>query len=164
VESGQADLALVVHPRQGPLRGGVRLIHLLDDPYRAVLPRGHRLAAKRVLDLADLADEPWVGNEWPGGLCLRVMLDACAAAGFSPNFVVESEDYATAQGFVAAGLGVSVIPEMGLGNRHPGVVVRKLRHPEPTRVIHVAVRESSMDQPALLDLIEAFRAVAAARK
>ncbi|CRK59924.1 Hydrogen peroxide-inducible genes activator [Alloactinosynnema sp. L-07] len=164
VESGRADIALVVHPRQGPLRGGVRLIHLLDDPYRAVLPRGHRLAAKRVLDLADLADEPWVGNEWPGGLCLRVMLEACAAAGFSPNFVVESEDYATAQGFVAAGLGVSVIPEMGLGSRHPGVVVRKLRHPEPTRVIHAAVRESSLGQPALVDLIEAFRAAAAARK
>ncbi|WP_436492312.1 LysR family transcriptional regulator [Actinokineospora sp. HUAS TT18] len=163
VEEGRADVALVVHPRQGPLRGGVQLIHLLDDPYRAVLPRGHRLAAKRVLDLADLADEPWVGNEWPGGICLRVMLDACAAAGFSPNFVVESEDYPTAQGFVAAGLGVSVIPEMGLGNRHPGVVVRKLRHPEPTRVIYAAVRESSMDQPALRDLIDAFRTAAAAR-
>lgn len=163
VEAGRADLAIVVHPRQGPLRGGVRLIHLLDDPYRAVLPRGHRLAGKRVLDLADLADEPWIGNEWPAGPCLRVMIEACAAAGFSPNFVVESEDYATAQGFVAAGLGVSVIPQMGLGSRHPGVVVRKLRHPEPVRPIHAAVRESSMSQPALRDLIEALREAAESR-
>lgn len=163
VEAGRADLAIVVHPRQGPLRGGVRLIHLLDDPYRAVLPRGHRLAGKRVLDLADLADEPWIGNEWPAGPCLRVMIEACAAAGFSPNFVVESEDYATAQGFVAAGLGVSVIPQMGLGSRHPGVVVRKLRHPEPIRPIHAAVRESSMSQPALRDLIEALREAAESR-
>lgn len=163
VEAGRADLAIVVHPRQGPLRGGVRLIHLLDDPYRAVLPRGHRLAGKRVLDLADLADEPWIGNEWPAGPCLRVMIEACAAAGFSPNFVVESEDYATAQGFVAAGLGVSVIPQMGLGSRHPGVVVRRLRHPEPVRPIHAAVRESSMSQPALRDLIEALREAAESR-
>lgn len=163
VEAGRADLAIVVHPRQGPLRGGVRLIHLLDDPYRAVLPRGHRLAGKRVLDLADLADEPWIGNEWPAGPCLRVMIEACAAAGFSPNFVVESEDYATAQGFVAAGLGVSVIPQMGLGSRHPGVVVRRLRHPEPVRPIHAAVRESSMSQPALCDLIEALREAAESR-
>jgi DNA-binding transcriptional LysR family regulator len=163
VEAGRADLAIVVYPRQGPLRGGVRLIHLLDDPYRAVLPRGHRLASKRVLDLADLADEPWIGNEWPAGPCLRVMIEACAAAGFSPNFVVESEDYATAQGFVAAGLGVSVIPQMGLGSRHPGVVVRRLRHPEPVRPIHAAVRESSMGQPALLDLIEALREAAESR-
>lgn len=163
VEAGRADLAIVVHPRQGPLRGGVQLIHLLDDPYRAVLPRGHRLAGKRVLDLADLADEPWIGNEWPAGPCLRVMIEACAAAGFSPNFVVESEDYATAQGFVAAGLGVSVIPQMGLGSRHPGVVVRKLRRPEPVRPIHAAVRESSMSQPALRDLIEALREAAESR-
>lgn len=163
VEAGRADLAIVVHPRQGPLRGGVRLIHLLDDPYRAVLPRGHRLASKRALDLADLADEPWIGNEWPAGPCLRVMIEACAAAGFSPNFVVESEDYATAQGFVAAGLGISVIPQMGLGSRHPGVVVRKLRRPEPIRAIHAAVRESSMGQPALRDLIEALREAAESR-
>ncbi|SDH61757.1 DNA-binding transcriptional regulator, LysR family [Actinokineospora alba] len=163
VESGRADLAIVVHPRQGPLRGGVRLIHLLDDPYRAVLPRGHRLASKRVLDLVDLADEPWIGNEWPAGPCLQVMFDACAAAGFSPNLVVESEDYTTAQGFVAAGLGISVIPQMGLGSRHPGVVVRKLRRPEPIRAIHAAVRESSMSQPALRDLIEALREAAESR-
>jgi DNA-binding transcriptional LysR family regulator len=78
--------------------------------FRAVLLRGHRLAAKRVLDLTDLADEPWVANEWPAGLCVEIMLEACAAAGFSPRFVVESEDYAAAQGFVAAGLGVTPYP------------------------------------------------------
>jgi hypothetical protein len=33
--------------------------------------------------------------------------------------VVESEDYATAQGFVAGGLGVSLVPEMGLGSGNP---------------------------------------------
>ncbi|MGQ0837593.1 LysR substrate-binding domain-containing protein [Actinokineospora sp.] len=157
VERGRADLAIVVHPRQGPMRRGIRLVHLLDDPYRAVLPRGHRLAANRVIDLADLADEPWVGNEWPPGPCLQVMLDACAAAGFSPSFAVESEDYATAQGFVAAGLGVSLIPQMGLGNRHPGVVVRRLRRPEPVRVIHAAVREAALGMPALRGLLDALR-------
>ncbi len=156
VEQGRADLAIIVQSRGRP-REGIRLVHLLDDPYRAVLPKGHRLTAKRVLDLTDLADEPWVGNEWPAGLCLRSMLEACAAAGFSPNFVVESEDYATAQGFVAAGLGVSLIPKMGLGYRHPGVVVRKVRGPEPIRVIHAAVRESSLTQPALRCLLDALR-------
>ena len=99
----------------GEVRDGIRMVHLLDDPYRAVLPKGHQLAAKRVLDLADLADEPWVNNELSAGPVPRGMLDACAAAGFSPNFVVESDDYATAQGFVAAGLGVTLIPGMGLG-------------------------------------------------
>ncbi|MFF3457313.1 LysR family transcriptional regulator [Streptomyces sp. NPDC002730] len=156
VKQGRADLAVVVHPRDRP-RDDIRLVHLLDDPYRAVLPKGHHLAAKRVLDLADLADEPWVGNEWPVGPCLEIVLDACAAAGFTPNFVVESEDYATAQGFVAAGLGISLMPLIGLGNRHPGVVVRKVRGPEPVRGIYAAVRETSLPQPALRGLIDALR-------
>ncbi|MER5462305.1 hypothetical protein ABT010_16740 [Streptomyces sp. NPDC002668] len=48
--------------------------------------------------------------------------------------MAESEDYATAQGFVAAGPGISLMPLIGLGNRHSGVVVRKVRCPEPVRV------------------------------
>lgn len=156
VEQGRADIAIVVNKRER-LREGIRLIHLVDDPYCAVLPKGHPLTAKRVLDLADVADEPWVGNEYPPGPCLEVLLNACAAAGFSPNFVVESEDYTTAQGFVAAGLGVSLIPRMGLGSRNPAVVVRRVRNPEPVREIYAAVRETSMSQPALRGLLEALR-------
>jgi DNA-binding transcriptional LysR family regulator len=156
VEQGRADLAIVVRPRER-LRDGIRLVHLVDDPFRAVLPRGHRFAAKRVLDLSDLADEPWVANEWPPGSCSRIVLDACAAAGFSPSFVVESEDYATAQGFVAAGLGISLIPRTGLGSRHPAVVVRKVRNPQPSRKIYAAVREASLAQPALRGLLDALR-------
>jgi DNA-binding transcriptional LysR family regulator len=161
VEDGQADLAIVVPAREPAEYDGIRLVHLLDDPYHAVLPKGHRLAAKRVLDLADLADEPWVNNELSWTPCLERMLSACAAAGFSPNFVVESDEYATAQGFVAAGLGVTLIPRMGLGQRHPAVAVRRVRNPEPVRSIYAAVREISLAQPALSGLLDALRDAAA---
>ncbi|MFE7773692.1 LysR family transcriptional regulator [Streptomyces sp. NPDC057445] len=159
VEEGRADVALVVRPH-GPPGGGVRLEHLLDDPYRAVLPKGHPLAARRNLDLSELADERWVGSERPGP-CLDAVLDACAAAGFSPQFVVDSEDYATAQGFVAAGLGIALIPLIGLRTQHPGVIVRKVRRPEPVRAIHAAVRESAPARPALRVLLEALKDAAA---
>ncbi|WP_189948879.1 LysR family transcriptional regulator [Streptomyces roseolus] len=155
VIQGEADLAVVVRPPDDA-RPGIRVVHLLDDAYRAVLPGGHRLAAKRVVDLADLAGEPWVGSE-PPGPCLAPLVDACAAAGFSPDFAATSEDYATAQGFVAAGLGVSLIPALGLSARHPGVVVRRVRHPEPVRAIHAVVRRSSLEQPVLRALLDALR-------
>ncbi|WP_158881109.1 LysR family transcriptional regulator [Amycolatopsis anabasis] len=158
VEAGRAEVAIVVLPRREPAGKGVSLVHLLDDPYRAVLPKGHPLARKRVVHLAALAEETWVGNEWPPGPCRDIMLDACAAAGFSPNFGVESEDYQTAQGFVAAGLGVTLVPELGLGTPHPGVVVRKLARPEPFRSIHAAVAAHARDQPAVARLLEAMRA------
>ncbi|MER5967068.1 LysR substrate-binding domain-containing protein [Streptomyces sp. NPDC002057] len=158
----EADLTLVVRPRgggPGGLGDGLRLVHLLDDPYRAVLPRGHPLAGRRTaVDLAELAAEPWVGSERPGP-CLDAVLDACAAAGFTPDIAVECEEYATAQGFVAAGLGVSLIPLTGLGGRHPHVVVRKVRGPEPVRAIHAAVRESSLALPAVRGLLRALQEV-----
>lgn len=159
VEQGRADIALVIAPRTRP-RDDVHLVHLLDDAYDAVLPAGHGLAGREVLGLVDLAEEPWVGSE-PPGPCLEPVLEACAAAGFSPDFVVESEDYATAQGFVAAGLGIGLMPRMGLGNRHPGVVVREVRDPQPVRAVYAAVRKVSMGRPAVRDLLDALRQGAA---
>ncbi|MFJ8935673.1 LysR substrate-binding domain-containing protein [Streptomyces sp. NPDC102365] len=113
-------------------------------------------AGRRTLAPADLAEEPWVGSEWPGP-CLDARLSACEAAGFRPTFVVESEDYVTAQGFVAAGLGVSLAPRLGLGSRHPGVVVREVRRPEPVRAISAAVREAAGRAPALRSFLQALR-------
>ncbi|WOX09229.1 LysR family transcriptional regulator [Streptomyces sp. N50] len=160
VTEGRADVALVVGASgvSGVSKAyeGVRLVKLLDDPYLAVLPKGHRLAARRSVQLAELAEEPWVGSEWPGP-CLDAQLDACGAAGFRPRFAVQSEDYVTAQGFVAAGLGVTLIPRLGLGSRHPDVVVRVVRDPEPVRTIHAAVRETAPPQPALQAFLRALR-------
>jgi DNA-binding transcriptional LysR family regulator len=161
VESGNADVAIVVLPRRDPPAKGVELVHLLDDPYRAVLPKNHHLAGKTVLDLAELADEIWVGNEWPPGPCRDIMVKACGAAGFVPNYGVESEDYQTAQGFVAAGLGVSLVPELALGAPHPGVVIRKVRKPDPFRSIHVAVAAHARQQPAVRRLLEVMREASA---
>jgi len=158
--AGEVDVAIVVladgtHAE----RYGVRLVHLLDDPYRVVLPRGHRLVRQRVVDLAQLAEEPWVDDTVPG-LCREMVLKACAAAGFTPSFTVQADDYLTAQGFVAAGLGVTLVPALGLGAPHPGVAVRRLRRPEPVRHIYAAVRESIADLPPVAGLLDALTAAA----
>ncbi len=162
IVAGRADVAIVVHPRNAEAAPGVQLVHLLDDPYLAVLPRGHDLCRKRVLDLNDLADDPWVDAALPAGACRDIVLDACAGAGFAPNFVVESDDYPTAQGFVAAGLGVTIVPKLGLGVAHPGVVVRRLRRPEPHRGIYAAFREAGTANPAAASLLDALKDAAAA--
>ncbi|MFF5057074.1 LysR substrate-binding domain-containing protein [Micromonospora sp. NPDC000663] len=155
VEQGSADLAIVVRRTSDESRQGIRVMPLLDDAYQVVLPIGHPLGGRRMVDLINLAGERWVGSE-PPGPCLEAITDACAAAGFSPDFVATSEDYATAQGFVAAGLGISLIPRLGLGTRHPGVTIRPVRRPEPVRTIYAAVREISLDQAALRTLVDAL--------
>ncbi|MFD3522307.1 LysR family transcriptional regulator [Streptomyces sp. NPDC058653] len=156
ISSGHADVAIFIDHGRAP-GPGLQLAHLLDDPYLAVLPRDHDLRHKRVLDLNDLADVPWVDAAFLPDCCRGIVTDACAGAGFSPNFVVESDDYPTAQGFVAAGLGVTIAPKLGLGAIHPGVVVRRLRNPEPFRSIRAAFREAGSVNPAAASLLNALK-------
>jgi DNA-binding transcriptional LysR family regulator len=161
LSQGQADLALTVRGGQHS-PSDIRLIDILDDPYLAVLPKGHLLARKRTVRLADLAAEPWVATESAAGPCLRVVLDATAAAGFTPAFVAESDNYTSAQGFVAAGLGIAVIPRLGLASRHPGTIARPITAPPLTRSVCAAVREPAIDQPALSALLTALQQTARA--
>ncbi|MDX8142671.1 LysR family transcriptional regulator [Lentzea sp. BCCO 10_0061] len=161
--AGRADVAITVLEPDAPAPEGMVARHLLADPFYAVLPRGHVLARKRVLDLGELADEPWIDADCgAAGPCADLVRNACAGAGFSPQVAVESDDYATAQGFVAAGLGVTIIPRLGLGYAHPGVVLRKVRNPEPVRHIHVVYREDAAWNPAVLTLAEALEKAARA--
>ncbi|AUS80998.1 LysR family transcriptional regulator [Actinoalloteichus sp. AHMU CJ021] len=157
---GEADLGVAVRSA-GWSGTPPHLVPLADDPYRLVLPPGHRLATRDAVPLSELAHEPWVGAE-PPGPCRDVVLTACAAAGFTPSPVVDGVDYATAQGFVAAGLGVALVPALALHGPHPGVVVRAVRHPEPVRPIIAVTRHASGEQPAVEAALAAFHAAARA--
>nr|BFF02637.1 LysR family transcriptional regulator [Streptoalloteichus tenebrarius] len=155
--AGEADLAVAVVIGACPTLPGIRFHHLLDDPYRVVLPKDHPLSAERgPVDLARLAGESWVDAASTPGPCRQLVVDACGAAGFVPNPVAGSDDFPTAQGFVAAGLGVALIPQLGLEVVHPGVAVRPLRNPEPVRQIYAAIRETQHDQPAVQGLLRAL--------
>ncbi len=156
VRDGHADAVLVVGEEQCE---GVRVLPLLDDPYVVVLPAGHPAAELDAVDLASLAGEPWVGSEWPGP-CLDAQLAAFADAGFRPEFAVDSEDYVTAQGFVAAGLGIALIPRLGLGAARADIAVRPLAGTPAARRICVGVREGVETTPALRTFVQALRRAA----
>ncbi|MGJ5897432.1 LysR family transcriptional regulator [Streptomyces niveiscabiei] len=160
VRDGHADAVLVVGEERCD---GVRVTPLLDDPYVVVLPAGHPAAGPDTVDLASLAGEPWVGSEWPGP-CLDAQLTAFADAGFRPEFVVDSEDYTTAQGFVAAGLGIALIPRLGLGGLRGDLAVRPLAGRPAGRRIYVGVREGAETTPALRTFVQALRRAAEPRR
>ncbi|MBP2476247.1 DNA-binding transcriptional LysR family regulator [Crossiella equi] len=161
VVAGRADLAVVVL-FDGELPPGIVGTHLVDDPYRLVLPKGHPLASKRVVDLGDLAHHPLVDSMSTAGPCRQAVLEACAQAGFSPGYVVSSNDFPTAMGFVAAGLGLTLVPKLGLEAVPPGVVVRRVRNPEPVRRIHAATREANAGHPMLQALLRSLQQAARA--
>ncbi|MEU2890177.1 LysR substrate-binding domain-containing protein [Streptomyces albidoflavus] len=158
IAEGRAGLGLVVRPDAPPLPG-LDLVRLLDDPYRVVFHPDHPPAGREAVELADLAKEPWIGSE-PPGPCLHAVLQGCAAAGFTPEVAVECQDYTPAQGFVAAGLGIALLPRLGLAVPRPGVAVRPVRGPEPARTVRAALRSGAPPAPALTGLLTAPREAA----
>jgi len=130
-------------------RPGLVTQHLLDDPYVVVLPAGHPLGDRQEIDLVDLAGDRWVDNDFARGWCRRNLIEACHAAGFSPPFHVEAHDYPTAMAFVAAGIGVTVLPALGARQLPPGVVSVPVVSPTPVRSIYALVREGVADAPAV---------------
>jgi len=160
LHAGTIDVAVVVEtfaPGHAP-SDGLRRRHLLTDPFRMVLPRGHRLAARRMVDLKALANERWIGVNSCPGYCQQVVSEVCLRAGFSPSYGLEADEYPTAQGFVAAGLGVALVPLLALGTAvHPGVVVRRVKGEQPVRHVWAATRAAIADQvpvSAMLDALE----------
>lgn len=159
--AARADLQVVV-ARQGYEAGqGFTAHHLLDDPYVAVLPAAHPFAGRDEIELGELADEAWVDNDFARGWCRRNLLEACRAAGFSPAFRVEAHDYPTALAFVAAGIGITVLPALGAVHLPPGTVGVPAVRPTPSRTIYAVVQDAVAHTPPVRAALDALRQVAA---
>jgi DNA-binding transcriptional LysR family regulator len=163
LRSGEIDLAITVEPygAGGAPDDGLLRWHLLADPFRVVLPRKHILAARRSVDLAALASERWISiSSTPD--YERTVDDACKRAGFEPAYAFEADEYPTAEGFVAAGLGVALIPLLALGTSvHFGVVVRHVRGDQPVRQVWAAARPAIAEQPSVRAMVGFLRQAAA---
>ena len=159
LRAGELELALVFEPHLLPDSAleGIEQVHLLDDVMYAVLPRDHRLAKRRRLRLTDLADDPWIN---PVANCAQIVEEECRRHGIEPDVAFSSEQYATIQGFVAAGVGIALIPELGLHPVRDDVVVRSLGSEAPVRRILAAVHAGYRSQ-ATDEMVEILKEVAA---
>jgi DNA-binding transcriptional LysR family regulator len=143
---GEADIAVVMIAPNRPVLADPRVVlePLVVDDYRAVVPVGHRLAGRvEPVDLGELAEEPWIqSRRWTS--CHEVTAAACATAGFQPRAAHHATDFLAAVGMVAAGLGVTVVPEMGLPPIVPHTVrVLSIGQDAPRRRIVAAVRKGA---------------------
>lgn len=97
----------------------------------AAIPASHSLANEpSAVDLAALADEPWIlfpPDEGPG--LHATILRACAVAGFVPGVTQQALQMETIAGLVAAGFGVALVPEAFREAGYRGVVFRELKGP-----------------------------------
>jgi len=153
-DAGPPDVEIFVDGAESGGTKGYRVRALLTEPYLAVVPKNSALADRVQVDLAELRDEAWVDNDVARGACRQIMLDACSTAGFSPAFHIETQDYPTAIKFVAEGMGITVIPRLGLGTLPESTVAVPIVNPTPRRGISVRVRDAVVDHPAVVRLLE----------
>ena len=157
----RSDVQIAVERPDYQAWPGFTAHHLLDDPYVAVLPDHHVLADRAEIELAELVDERWVDNDFARGWCRLNLVEACTAAGFRPPFHVEAHDYPTALAFVAAGIGITVLPELGATHLPPGTRAVPVVRPTPVRSILAVVRDAGAHTPPVVAALAELRAIAA---
>lgn len=133
------------------LPAGVAHAVLGDDRADLIVPSGHPLAGAGPVPLAKAVGERWIASA-PGTIChdwlLRIL------PGVRPQFLVA--EFETQQTFVAAGLGVALVPRLARMRTVPGTVVVPVAS-EPTRRVIVAWRKSTEVRPALGAAVSALR-------
>ena len=125
-------------------------------------PASTPLAGRRSVDLAMLAGDRWITVSSSPDYCQQAVDDACVRAGFQPTYGLEADEYPTVEGFVAAGLGVALVPQLALGTSvHIGVVARHVKGDQPVRQVWAATRPAIAGQPAVQAMVEFLRQAAA---
>lgn len=155
LKAGECDIALTVEAAFNRISDKAFERHpLLDDPMYVCLPAGHPAAGSERLRLKSLADEAWIlgtTGTCPDGLILQ---RACQSAGFEPRVAFQSDDYVAIQGFVAAGVGVCLIPDLALVVVREDVVIRELEGRPPARHILAATLAGGFVSPAAAAMLE----------
>jgi DNA-binding transcriptional LysR family regulator len=150
LRGGECDIALTIDaPFACADEDGIDKQHLLDDPMYVAMPSEHPLAHKPKIKLEELASDPWIGGSSGGCPDTLILLRACNAAGFEPKIAFHSDDYLAIQGFVAAGMGVSLIPDLALLALRDDVVIRSVSGARPYRTIHAATMRDGYRSPAV---------------
>ncbi len=162
LKAGECDIALTLEAGFEPfVDAAIERRHLLDDPFYVCLPAGHRVAARARVRLADLAEDSWIlgtSGRCPDELVLE---RACQAVGFEPRVAFQSDDYMAIQGFVAAGVGVCLIPDLALAAARDDVVIRRLTGRPLVRHVLAATLRDGYVSPAAASMLEILSEVGA---
>ncbi|WP_210208209.1 LysR family transcriptional regulator [Rhodoplanes roseus] len=142
VQRETVDVAVV----RTPVEADGLVVHpLLAEPMVVALPRAHGLAggaAGASLSLKALAGETFILYRRRSGPGLYdAIIGACRAAGFSPAVGQEVPRIVSTLNLVAAGLGLSLVPQSLARMQMDGVVYRRLKgRPTPTAPLLLVAR------------------------
>jgi DNA-binding transcriptional LysR family regulator len=163
---GDVDLVLGDEWRHQPWRlpAGLQRHELLRDPVQLVLPARHPTARRHqdAVPLAELAGEAWttghVGMAWE-----ETTQRTCREhGGFDPDIRHRTNDATVSLALVARGLAVTLLPDLALRGRHPGIALRRIAGDPVARAIFAVTRAADAARPSTQALVAAVRNAAAA--
>lgn len=162
LRDGEVDAILIALPFSEP---GVVVTPLYDETFEVLLPAGHPLAALQRIPPSTLEGEPvlMLGE----GHCLRdQVLSFCPHIHGGAAAEVTSSSLETIRHMVAAGMGLSILPQTACRSPFYGedvLVTRPFTAPEPSRHVALAWRSSFPRTKAVDVLITATREAARER-
>jgi DNA-binding transcriptional LysR family regulator len=161
LENGRIDIGFV-RPRQP--RAGLSIEPVYAEPVMVALPDLHPLAAAPQVHIQDLTGEPLVLLTRAGSPGLRETLEQIPdQLGGEEVIVQEVAEMQTVIGLVAAGVGISLVPESVRALQRCGVTYRPLAEDAPSVELAVAWRTGD-DSPVLAAFLALTRAMAPAEE
>lgn len=161
LRAGDCDITLAFHYPGAPEpdSGDFVATPLLEEPLEVVLPEGHPAGEAEGLSLPDLSRETWIAG---CARCRAQFVTACDEAGFAPDIAFATDDALAVQSLVVAGVGIAVLPRLGLSFlRHPRLRTRPLR-PIPPRSVMAYTWPEHGAIPATARVLAELRAVSRA--
>ncbi|MFI8169212.1 LysR family transcriptional regulator [Streptomyces sp. NPDC085931] len=153
--AGHLDLAVVSTTGRAPLES-YELHHLLDEPLYVAVAADHPLAGRRgPVPLGRFADADWIsGSARPEG----TLLEAALRQGFRPRVTHVVGEWTAKQGYVAAGLGVALVPALAAASVRPDVrLLRVTDEGAPARAVYAATVRGRPPAPAVAAFLGALR-------
>jgi DNA-binding transcriptional LysR family regulator len=129
VRDGRIDLGFVFGP---VFDKDLAWETVLREPFVVVLPSKHHLVQRRRCPLRALQGEPFIFfRRELAPAYFDYVMGFCQRARFTATITQESDHIQTNLGLVAAGLGLSLLPEAVTGVKRYGVIYRPLAPPVP---------------------------------
>jgi len=144
--NGELDISFMV----GDVAPEFESRHLLDDPFVLIARPGQ--FSPGPFDLADLADEPMIGQR--ENSCQLLNEASLRSAGVDPSYVFRTNDNGTVAAMVRAGMGIAVLPLLCVEPDDPRTALHQLKPAIPARRISIGWRRGRTLSPAAQRLIE----------
>ncbi|MBY0461110.1 MAG: hypothetical protein K2V38_27630, partial [Gemmataceae bacterium] len=149
--AGELDVGLMALPIRDDR---LHVEKLFAEPLVMALPPRHALAAKAEVRLADVIEEPFILLDDMHCFGDQV-LSMCHRGGLEPRVVCRGEQIVTLLAMVAAGQGVSIVPEMAAtADGGKQCVYRPLGKPAPARTLCAVWHKQRFRPPSLRAFVD----------